>query len=95
MAGLSRRALLRGALQPEPDAGKAMVTGACFAARGIYCRSCAEACEPRALRIRPMLGGRAAVEIEADTCTGCGECAAVCPAAAISVNFPASEAPRD
>lgn len=57
---------------------------ACLSARGITCRLCEERCEPRAIRFRPALGGRALPAIEAAACTGCGACAHVCPAEAVT-----------
>ncbi|MCQ0988819.1 4Fe-4S dicluster domain-containing protein [Jiella marina] len=92
MANLSRRALLRGEFQPKPQPGLAMVGAACLASRGIYCRSCVESCEPGALSIRPALGGRAHVAIDAALCTGCGECVSICPAEAIALRASAQEA---
>lgn len=55
----------------------------CLALRGIVCRSCAEHCEPGAIRLRPLPAGRALPVIDEARCTGCGECARVCPAQAI------------
>jgi ferredoxin-type protein NapF len=55
----------------------------CLALRGIDCRLCADSCEPRVLRFRPRQGGMPLpVVIEAD-CSGCGDCLAVCPTAAL------------
>jgi ferredoxin-type protein NapF len=63
----------------------AVVAGGCLAVRGVACVACADPCEPRALRIRPMLGGRAMPMVESETCTGCGDCLKVCPVGAISL----------
>ncbi len=57
---------------------------ACLSTQGIACRLCEEHCAPRAIRFRPALGGRALPTIEAAACTGCGACAHVCPAQAVT-----------
>ena len=84
----SRRAFLGGAEPPPaPDAPLLAEIGpGCLAQRGVYCRSCAESCEAAALRIRPLPGGLAEVAIDAERCTGCGDCLGVCPVEALTLN---------
>jgi len=79
-----------GALQRAPRQApwllKASIdVAACIAQRGVECRSCGDPCEPRAIRMRPRLGGVAVPELEVANCNGCGACYAVCPVGAISV----------
>jgi len=87
---LSRRALFR-RLSPSQEptipqgAVLALLGDGCLAVRGITCASCVDPCEPRALKIRPMLGGRGLPIIDASTCTGCGDCLNVCPVGALSL----------
>ncbi len=57
----------------------------CLERRGITCRACEESCEAAAIRFRPLPGYRTAVWIEADECTGCGECLHACPHGAIEL----------
>lgn len=84
---------------PEPvfDRGRsafqhiALIEDTCFAARGIVCQSCGDACPEAAIRFRPRLGGPALPELAADQCTGCGACIAACPAAAIGTRLTAAE----
>ncbi|SKB97807.1 ferredoxin-type protein NapF [Bosea thiooxidans] len=64
----------------------AVIGSSCFAARGIVCQSCGDACPESAIRFRPRLGGPAVPELAADRCNGCGACIAVCPAGAVSAS---------
>jgi ferredoxin-type protein NapF len=64
---------------------KAVINDACMSLRGITCRTCDEACDAQAIRFRLQIGGRASPEINQAGCTGCGECVAVCPSAAITI----------
>lgn len=57
----------------------------CFAAEGIFCRSCGDACPERAIRFEAKLGGIAALRIDDDACTGCGACISVCPRDVLSL----------
>lgn len=91
---LSRRAFLTGShrqeITPVPgtaaNAGVvAAVSGVCLAARGIACGSCVDPCAPRALLLKPLLGGRALPVIDAAACTGCGDCLSVCPVGALAL----------
>ena len=93
----SRRAFLTGGLaesEPEKVAAdpdlpwKAAVSEACLAQSGVQCRACEDFCEPRALRFRLALGGRATPQIDLETCTGCGACVEPCPSGAISLFQP-------
>lgn len=66
----------------------AQISAACVEPKGVSCRMCEDACEARAIRFRPMLGGRASPAIDLDRCTGCGACVAPCPVKAISIVMP-------
>jgi ferredoxin-type protein NapF len=57
----------------------------CLARKGIECRVCGEACEAQALRFVPARGGASTLRVLAERCTGCGECVAPCPTAAITL----------
>lgn len=57
----------------------------CMARENVVCRTCGDACEMAAIRFRPRLGGAALPEVDGEKCTGCGACAAPCPAAAIAL----------
>lgn len=56
---------------------------ACLARQRIVCRSCADACEPRAIGFSARAGGVASPELDAAACTGCGACINTCPTDAI------------
>lgn len=61
----------------------ALVGAGCLARKGIVCRSCEDACEPRAIRF--AVGPPAAPQIDLGACTGCGACVAPCPVDAIEI----------
>ena len=63
----------------------------CVAFAGVECRSCIDPCEPRAIRMRPRLGGAAIPELDVMNCSGCGACYAVCPTGAIRVEHTARQ----
>ena len=65
---------------------KAQVQSQCLAQAGIHCQTCQDACEWQAIRFRPRLGGPPWPEIDADACTGCGACEALCPNNAITMS---------
>lgn len=55
----------------------------CFPLRGVACQTCRDACPEAAIRFAFALGAPAAPLIDEAACTGCGACAAACPAGAI------------
>ncbi|MCB1858683.1 MAG: ferredoxin-type protein NapF [Gammaproteobacteria bacterium] len=65
---------------------KARILENCLSLNGVICRSCGEACESESIRFRLHLGGKALPVIELDSCTGCGECYAVCPVKSIAIS---------
>ena len=76
-----------GALDPARLDGwpwKAVIGETCFSLNAIACRTCQDTCEQAAIRFRPALGGNAMPLLDKDACTGCGACAAACPAGAIA-----------
>lgn len=82
----TRRSLLLG--RPAPRKPVAVAADRCLARLGIVCRTCGDACEPRAIRFPPRLGGVAVPVLDVEACTGCGECVQLCPAVAISLAEP-------
>lgn len=63
----------------------ACVSDACIETHGVVCRACEGACDVSAIRFRPRLGGGSNIAIDQASCTGCGECLARCPVAAIAM----------
>jgi ferredoxin-type protein NapF len=82
---------------PEPILGrdcdvapwdaKAQIAGQCLAARGVFCQTCADACEPRAIRFARRMGSVPLPVVSAESCTGCGACVGSCPVGAITVDY--------
>ena len=63
---------------------RATILETCLSHQGISCRTCEDACEPRAIRFRLQTGGRALPVLDQNLCNGCGECAFTCPAQAVA-----------
>lgn len=86
---LSRRALFGRAdstQSPQIQAPRVAVLGlGCLAVQGVACGICSDPCEPGALKVRPLPGGRAIPLIDADACNGCGDCLNVCPVGALNL----------
>lgn len=70
---------------PAPWSVRAHVDDRCLAYRGVECRSCADACEPAAIRFPLRAGGVAQPVFDPVACNGCGACYGVCPAQAIAL----------
>lgn len=69
------------AMRPFPHV--AQIGEVCFAARGVVCQSCRDACPEMAIGFRPRIGGPALPVLSPERCSGCGACIAICPASAI------------
>lgn len=84
---LSRRALFgrRPDTEVQPAAPLAVIAATCLAENGAYCRTCADSCPEGAIRFHLLPRGRARGDVDADRCTGCGDCLPPCPAGAISL----------
>lgn len=57
----------------------------CLTFQGIWCQSCKDACEPRAISFTLSVGKAPMPKIDTSLCTGCGACVAPCPNQAISI----------
>lgn len=82
-AACKPQALNRAARQQAWPDWKIAVSDPCLARRQVECRSCADACDVRAIRFKPAPGGIAQMHIDLAACTGCGECLGVCPVGAV------------
>jgi len=65
---------------------KASILPACLSLNAVVCRSCGEACEERSISFRLEPGGIARPQLDIETCTGCGECFAVCPVKSVEIS---------
>ncbi|EGM70641.1 ferredoxin-type protein NapF [Shewanella sp. HN-41] len=64
---------------------KAHVQDNCLTYQGIWCQSCKDACEPRAITFTLSIGKAPTPKIDINLCTGCGACVAPCPSQAIQM----------
>ncbi|MCG9731002.1 ferredoxin-type protein NapF [Shewanella sp. Isolate13] len=64
---------------------KANIQDNCMAYQGIWCQSCKDACDPRAISFSLAIGKAPLPKIDIEACTGCGACVAPCPSTAILV----------
>ena len=74
--------------EAAPWSLRAEILNTCIARGGVMCRTCGEQCSVRAIRFRPQAGGTMEVDVDFETCTGCGACFSVCPVNAIEMHNP-------
>ena len=82
-----RSQAFRGEPRNDMDAWthRVVINSHCMALKGVVCRTCGDVCDVRAIRFQLKLGGVSTPILDSSTCSGCGECVALCPARAISV----------
>ncbi len=79
------KGLFKDQQQAAWDNSIAVLEASCLAQNGVYCRSCSDTCDARAISIRPLVGGKAEVSVDDEQCNSCGACIAVCPSQAIEI----------
>lgn len=77
------RALSKDPASERPWGHRISISAGCLPRLGVVCRTCAEACDERAIRFQPRVGGPALPSLDDGRCTGCGQCLARCPVDAI------------
>ena len=82
---ISRRNVLFGSMRSKVRHGL-VVADHCLSLSGVTCRTCEDICAVRAIRFKPRLGGSSQLTIDAEVCTGCGDCLPICPVDALSLN---------
>ncbi|WP_170763915.1 ferredoxin-type protein NapF [Ruegeria lacuscaerulensis] len=60
-------------------------TASCLSMNGVSCRVCQDNCEQNAISFRLQPGGNAEPSLDANACTGCGACVALCPVDAVAM----------
>ncbi|GLS83842.1 ferredoxin-type protein NapF [Paraferrimonas haliotis] len=63
----------------------AQISESCLTYSQVVCQSCKDACDPRAITIKPVIGRIATPSIDVNSCTSCGACISVCPSDAIAI----------
>lgn len=63
----------------------ARLGASCISIQGVTCRLCGDPCETRAIRFRPLPGGRVLPEVLEESCNGCGVCVSACPVGALAM----------
>ncbi|MBT5940226.1 MAG: 4Fe-4S dicluster domain-containing protein [Rhodospirillaceae bacterium] len=63
----------------------AEINNRCFAIDGVACQICGDICEPRAIKFFWTSKKVPMPQINAESCTGCGDCLSICPPNAISL----------
>lgn len=71
--------------QPQPWRLQLLIGEDCLPKQQVVCRTCAEMCDAGAIRFSPRLGGVSEPVVDADRCTGCGDCLAPCPTQALQL----------
>jgi ferredoxin-type protein NapF len=60
----------------------------CLTYNGVWCQSCKDACDPRAISFVMAVGQVPKPIIDTSACTGCGACVSPCPSNAIALAAP-------
>ncbi|MCK6391246.1 MAG: ferredoxin-type protein NapF [Azonexus sp.] len=76
--------LTDGAARPWPVV--AVIGDACLTQHGVVCHTCRESCDVEAIGYTVVGGGMQVPQIDAERCSGCGECLTDCPTQAIRMH---------
>ena len=70
------------------DLPRMEINPSCLARQGVYCQSCRDACESRAIGFLPRVGAVPVPVVDLAACSACGACVPVCPTQAVTVRPP-------
>lgn len=67
----------------QPWPARIDISNKCLATNNIFCQSCQDVCETRAIKFHLLTSGVPKPELTLDNCTSCGACVSTCPQDAI------------
>lgn len=67
----------------KPWAGDFLIKSDCLAKHNIYCKSCQDVCESKAISFQFIDSNIPTPSLDLDNCTQCGACVSICPQSAI------------
>lgn len=68
-----------------------MINKNCFAENNVFCQSCRDVCDSRAIKFDPFSASIPTPTLNNEDCTQCGACIPVCPQNAINTRFISEE----
>jgi ferredoxin-type protein NapF len=82
----SRRAFLRLRTVAKPEPLHAVIGDSCLNLHSVICDACKDSCATKAIQRVRTSNRVAALAVNTDLCTGCGDCVSVCPNGALSMS---------
>lgn len=73
-------------IEETPWQIKASIDQSCLANSGIWCQTCKDACDSRAISFTASIGQAPKPVVDTELCNGCGACVAPCPNQSIKLS---------